>query len=168
MSDIALSARISGCRELYITDTSNWDAGVTGITIQIYKPGDTSPTLESGGNGLGFIDLKFEAADLGLAADSTLPDGIYQIILIEEGDDAESGTLFFLGTCKLDSALAAKTELLVQQACECKDELCEKLCQWRLLRDGIIARARTGNLTNVNADIAALYEIVSGDFDCGC
>jgi hypothetical protein len=168
MSDIALSARISGCRELYITDTSNWDAPVTGVTIQIYKPGDTSPTIDSGGNGLNFIDLKFENVDFGLAASSTLLDGIYQIILIEEGDTAESGTLFFLGTCNLDSAIASKTELLAQQACECKDELCAALCKWRLLRDGIIARARTGNLTNVNADIAALYEIVSAEFECGC
>ena len=168
-SNIIPTARISGGNKLYISDESTWDVGVTSTTLQIYLPDSTASDLTVSGLTLGFVGYLVMHPDLG-GPIGYFPDGIFQIVLIEEGDDNETETLFYLNLYNLDALLLAHIqEMSSLSACDnCKNELCEKICLWRNLRWGIVERFRRGNTSKTNMDIANLTELVAEQFKCNC
>lgn len=166
-SIIVPTARMVGRTKLYVSDESTWDAAVTGVTLQIYLPGSSAPNLTVSSLALNFIGRLSTYDELG-GTGEIFPDGIYQIFLIEEGDDLETNTLFYLNIGTLDYYLLRKIEEMSTLSCGCKKDLCEKICRWMILRWGIIQRFRANNMSKINTDIANLTELVQEEFMCDC
>lgn len=167
MSTISLTARITGGTIIKVTDLSTWDVPVTGVTMEVTGPGSTSFDYQITGLATGFVDQPVTIANMGQSG-STLSDGIYQILLKEEGDNDEEDTLYWLNVWNLDAALNAKTIEAKALTCSCAEELWCKTSKWLLLRNGIIYDFTLNNMTDVNTDLADLLEQINEEFICGC